>query len=96
MSGGSYVLAGDFWPVTSWCIVNLPDLARFTAQWLVSAGFTQADFNNSGKVNLFDYHTLTISWRQSDHCRRVKFTILVSAGKSGSVRGSKMLFRGRR
>ena len=70
MSGGSYVLTGGFWSVTSWCIVDLPDLAKFTAQWLVSAGSPQADFNNSQKVNLFDYHTLAISWRQSakPHC----------------------------
>ena len=62
MSGGSYVLAGGFWPATSWCIVDLPDLAQFTAQWLISTGSPQADFNNSGKVDLYDYHHLATYW----------------------------------
>ena len=62
MSGGPYVLAGGFWPATSWCIVDLPDLAQFTAQWLISTGSPQADFNNSGKVDLFDYHHLANYW----------------------------------
>ena len=62
MSGGSYVLAGGFWPATSWCIVDLPDLAKFTAQWLVSTGSPEADFNNSGRVDLYDYNTLATYW----------------------------------
>ena len=62
MSGGDYVLAGGFWPATSYCIVDLPDLAQFTAQWLISTGSPQADFNNSGKVDLFDYHHLATYW----------------------------------
>ena len=62
MSGGDYVLAGGFWPATAWCLVDLEDLAHFTAQWLISSGSPEADFNNSGRVDLFDYNHLAHYW----------------------------------
>lgn len=62
MSGGAYVLVGGFWPATAWCLVDLEDLAHFTAQWLISSGSPEADFNNSGRVDLFDYNHLAHYW----------------------------------
>ncbi len=62
MSGGSYILSGGFWPGTTFCIVDLPDLANFTAQWLVSVGSPEADFNDSGSVDLFDFNYLANYW----------------------------------
>ncbi|MCP4708421.1 MAG: hypothetical protein GY869_07345, partial [Planctomycetes bacterium] len=58
LSGGEYVLAGGFWPATSWCIVDLPDLATFCNYWLIGSGAPQGDFNNNGKCDLHDFNRL--------------------------------------
>jgi len=62
MSGGDYVLAGGFWPATSWCIVDLPDLATFCNFWLIGNGAPQGDFNNNGKCDLHDFNHLATYW----------------------------------
>jgi len=62
MSGGDYVLAGGFWPATSWCVVDLADLATFSNYWLVGSGAPQGDFNNNGISDLHDYNHLATYW----------------------------------
>ena len=62
MSGGNFVLAGGFWPATSWCLVDLADLATFCSFWLVGAGAPQGDFDNNGRCDLLDYNHLAAYW----------------------------------
>ncbi len=62
-TGGDYILAGGFWH-GSGCIVGLDDLAAFTAQWLASGPELEADFDDSGEVNLVDYSELASYWMQ--------------------------------
>ncbi|MCP4708923.1 MAG: hypothetical protein GY869_09885 [Planctomycetes bacterium] len=62
LSGGDYVLAGGFWPATSWCIVDLPDLATFCNFWLIGSGAPQGDFNNNGHTDLYDFNHLATYW----------------------------------
>ena len=62
MSGGDYVLAGGFWPATSWCVVDLPDLATFCNFWLIGSGAPQGDFNSNGRTDLYDFNHLATYW----------------------------------
>ena len=68
MTGGDYTLAGGFWVGWSPCWVDLPELERFLAEWLLKkseVGYElDADFNNDGEVNLEDYNIFVSSWLQ--------------------------------
>ena len=62
MSGGPFVLAGGFYPATTWCIVDLSDLATFCNFWLIGSGAPQGDFNNNGRTDLHDFNHLATYW----------------------------------
>ena len=66
MTGGDYALAGGFWGGWSFCWVDLPELGRFLAEWLLKeseVGYElTADFNNDDEVNLEDYNIFVGSW----------------------------------
>lgn len=66
MAGGEYRLEGGFWSGRSFCFVNLSDLERFLAEWLLKESEVghplDADFNNDGEVNLEDYNIFVGSW----------------------------------
>jgi hypothetical protein len=66
MSGGDYRLEGGFWSCRRFCFVNIPDLKRFRAEWLLKETEVghplDADFNGDGEVNLEDYNQFVGSW----------------------------------
>ena len=66
MSGGDFKLEGGFWSGRRFCFINLADLERFLAEWLLKesdVGYElDADFNQDGEVNLEDYNIFVGSW----------------------------------
>lgn len=62
LSGGDYSLVGGFWSARWMCVVDMPDLARFVEEWLMSGTGLAADFDDSGEVDLFDYSYLANYW----------------------------------
>ena len=60
MTGGDYELTGGFWSGLSSCFVNLADLERFLAEWLLKESEVghplDADLDGDGEVNLVDYN----------------------------------------
>jgi hypothetical protein len=62
MSNGPYTLVGGFWSGTSFCLVDIEDLANFIQQWLENGPDLAADLNGDGKVDLEDYTVLSAYW----------------------------------
>ena len=66
LTGGDYILVGGFWSGQNFCFVNLADLERFLADWLLKESDIghplDADLDGDGEVNLKDYNLFAASW----------------------------------
>ena len=64
MIGGSYTLAGGFWPGSQFCIVDILDLYHFSTYWLMTTPGVPGDLIGNDGVNLYDYNYLANFWLQ--------------------------------